>query len=121
MSSPAVIQRRPWPLRIVGFLVFIVVFTRELILANIDVAIIVLFKPVSSLAPEFITYPLEGLTEFEIVVLSHCITLTPGTTSVDVSEDQKRLTVHALNANDPQAVCDGIKQKLEKPLLAWTR
>ena len=121
MSSPAVIKKRAWPLRIIGFLVFIVVFTREMLLANIDVAKIVLFKSVDTLTPDFVTYPIDGLSEFEIVALSHCITLTPGTTSVEVSDDLKRLTVHALNGNDPESVCAGIKKTLETPILAWTR
>jgi multisubunit Na+/H+ antiporter MnhE subunit len=123
MSSPAGIQtkRRPWPLRAPGFVVFLAVFARELVLANIAVAKTVLFQSVDELAPGFVTYPTEGLTEFEIVVLTHCITLTPGTTSVEVAEDLKTVLVHALDARDPQGVCDGIKKTLETPILAWTR
>lgn len=121
MSASAVISKRPWPLRAAGFIVFLCVFTRELVLANIAVAKSVLLQGVDELTPGFVRYPTEGLTEFEIVALSHCITLTPGTTSVEVSEDLKTLLVHALDARDPQGVCDGIKKTLEKPILAWTR
>lgn len=121
MRTPEKIKRRPWPLRMLAFAAFLFHFTRELVLANIAVAKSVLFQPVSALAPDFITYPLDGLTDFEIVVLTHCITLTPGTTSVEVSEDRTTLVVHALDARDPQGVCDGIKKTLEAPILAWTR
>ena len=121
MSTAPEIKRRPWALRGLGFAAFLFHFTCELVLANIAVAKSVLFQPVSALVPDFISYPLEGLTDFEIVVLTHCITLTPGTTSVDVSEDGKVLVVHALDARDPQGVCDGIKKTLEAPILAWTR
>lgn len=122
MTSPASLtKKRPWPLRAAGFAVFLAVFTRELVLANIAVAKTVLFQRVDELAPGFVRYATEGLTEFEIVVLSHCITLTPGTTSVEMSEDLKTLVVHALDARDPQGVCDGIKKTLETPILAWTR
>lgn len=115
------VSRRPWPLRVLRLAAFFFHFARELVLANIAVAKSVLFQPVSALAPDFIRYPLDGLTDFEIVVLTHCITLTPGTTSVEVTEDRKTLLVHALDARDPQGVCDGIKKTLEAPILAWTR
>lgn len=115
------IRPRRWPLRAAGFLKFLGVFTRELVLANIAVARAVLFQPVADLAPGFVHYPTAGLTDFEIVVLSHCITLTPGTTSVEISDDRRTLVVHALDARDPQGVCDGIKKTLEAPVLGWTR
>lgn len=121
MKNPAKIERRPWLLRFFGLILFSFRFSRELVLANIAVAKSVLFEPVSALSPDFITYPLDGLSDFEIVVLTHCITLTPGTTSVEVSEDKTSVVLHALDARDPQAVCDGIKKTLEAPILAWTR
>lgn len=122
MSSPSAVPvSRPWPQRVPGFLKFCLVFTRELVLANIEVAKVVLLRPVKSLAPDFIRYPLDGLTEMEVVILSHCITLTPGTTSVEISQDLKTLVVHALDARDPEKVCAGIKNNLERPILAWTR
>jgi multicomponent Na+:H+ antiporter subunit E len=113
--------RRPLPLRALGLAAFGFHFTRELVLANIAVAKSVLFQPLAALAPDFIDYPIEGLTEFEILVLTHCITLTPGTTSVEVSADRATLVLHALDARDPQGVRDGIKKTLEAPILAWTR
>jgi multisubunit Na+/H+ antiporter MnhE subunit len=121
MSIPADTPRRPWPLRAVSFAAFLGIFMRELVLANIAVAKTVLFQPLAELAPGFVTYPVGHLGDFEIVALSHCITLTPGTTSVEISEDRKTLLVHALDARDPQGVCDGIKKTLETPILAWTR
>jgi multisubunit Na+/H+ antiporter MnhE subunit len=113
--------RRPIAVRLFAFIVFIFAFTRELLSSNVAVARTVLFQPVSALSPGFISYRLDGLSDFEIVVLTHCITLTPGTTSVEVSPDHTELVVHALDARDPQDVCASIKAKLEAPMLAWTR
>jgi multicomponent Na+:H+ antiporter subunit E len=101
--------------------VFLFCFARELILANITMAKIVLFQKREDLAPDFIEYDTTGLSPFEIVVLTHCITLTPGTTSVELSDDETRVVVHALDARDAAGVCLGIKNTLERPLLAWTR
>lgn len=108
-------------LRVPGLLIFALRFVRELILANITMAKVVLFQKTDQLAPDFLNYDTTGLTPFEIVVLTHCITLTPGTTSVELSDDEKSVVVHSLDARDPAGVCLGIKTSLEKPLLGWTR
>lgn len=110
-----------WPARVVGFLMFIVHFTRELVMANIAIAKSVLLHKNSELAPGFLSYPLKGLSRFEILVLTHSITLTPGTASVQISDDYSELVVHAFDARDPDAVRASIKTGLETPLLAWTR
>jgi multisubunit Na+/H+ antiporter MnhE subunit len=112
---------RSWVRRAFGLAAFFLAFARELLLANIAVAKSVLFAPVSDLSPGFVTYRLDNLTDFEIVVLTHCITLTPGTTSVEVAEDRTSVVLHALDARDPEGVCAGIKKTLEAPILAWTR
>ena len=109
------------PARAVGFLAFCFHFTRELVMANISIAKSVLFQKQSELAPGFLTYPLKGLSRFEILVLTHSITLTPGTTSVKVSDDFSELLVHAFDARDPDGVRASIKNGLEIPILAWTR
>lgn len=114
-------QRRALALRAWNFVWFLLCFARELVLANIAVAKTVLFQRRDELAPGFLDYDLRGLSPFEIVVLTHCITLTPGTTSVEVSDDNRCVVVHALDARDPVAVRQSIKDGLEAPLLAWTR
>lgn len=122
MSNPAKPSTaHSWPARVVGFFAFGLHFTRELVLANIAVAKSVLFQKREELAPGFIRYPLKGLNRLEILVLTHSITLTPGTTSVKIAEDYSELIVHALDARDPDGVRASIKNGLETPLLAWTR
>jgi multisubunit Na+/H+ antiporter MnhE subunit len=100
---------------------FLLRFLRELVLANITMAKIVLFQKREDLAPDFVVYDTTGLSPFEVVVLTHCITLTPGTTSVELDDEATRVIVHALDARDPSGVCRGIKHTLERPLLGWTR
>ncbi len=119
-AGRAAAPRAVW-LRLPGFLFFLVRFARELVLANIAMAKVVLFQNPKSLKPEFFIYDLTGLGPAEIVILTHCISLTPGTTSVDVSEDETRVLVHGLDVTDLGEICLGIKNNLEKPLLGWTR
>jgi multisubunit Na+/H+ antiporter MnhE subunit len=80
-----------------------------------------LFQRREDLAPGFLTYPVERLSKLEILVLSHCITLTPGTTTVEISPDFTRLVLHALDARDAEATLRGIRDELEAPILRWTR
>jgi multisubunit Na+/H+ antiporter MnhE subunit len=104
-----------------AFVRFVLRFLREFLLANLQLLRLVAFAPRSSLQPGFVLYDVGGLRPFEVVVLSHCITLTPGTTSVDLSADGATLVVHALDAADPAAVRRGIDEGLRAPLLAFTR
>jgi multisubunit Na+/H+ antiporter MnhE subunit len=104
-----------------GFFLFVLYFLRALILANLQLAKTILFERREDLAPGFLTYPVEQLSKLEILVLSHCITLTPGTTTVEISPDFTRLTLHALDARDAGATLRGIRLGLEAPILRWTR
>lgn len=113
--------RRSLPARAMGLLLFLGHFVYELVMANLSLARAVLLQRREELAPGFLTYPLEGLTSLEILVLTHSITLTPGTTSVEISPTRDVLLVHAFDARDPEAVRASIREGLEKPLLAWSR
>ncbi|MEL6647984.1 MAG: Na+/H+ antiporter subunit E [Pseudomonadota bacterium] len=89
----------------------------DIIVANIEVAIIVVFKRNDQMQPNWVNIPLDLRTPEAIAVLASTITLTPGTVSADLSEDGKSLLVHALDAPDPDAVRDEIKQRYEARLM----
>lgn len=107
--------------RSVALVRFLGAFAREFLISNWVMARAVLFGRQQDLYPNLLTYDVSGLTPFEILVLSHCITLTPGTTTVGVSEDWSRLTLHAFDARDPAQVRASIDRSLRAPLLAFTR
>ena len=92
------------------------VFVRELILSAWRVATIVM-RPKIDLQPGIIAYPLTVDRDFEITMLANLITLTPGTLSVDVSDDRKTLYVHCIDVPDPQATIDDIKNVFEHKIL----
>lgn len=120
-ASTSDIQRRSLLSQAVGFFLFVIAFLRALVLANLQLAKTILFEKREDLSPGFLTYPVENLSKLEILVLSHCITLTPGTTTVEISADFTKLTLHALDARDPEATVKSIREELERPLLRWTR
>ena len=63
-----------------------------------------------------VSIPLDLRTPEAITVLAGTITMTPGTVSSDVAADGRSLLVHCLDAPDPDAVRDEIKQRYERRL-----
>lgn len=88
----------------------------DIIVANIQVAKIVLFMPNRDLQPAWITVPLDLRSPEAITVLAGTITLTPGTVTADTSQNGHALLVHCLHAPDPESVIADIKSRYEAPL-----
>lgn len=101
------------PLRML-FYVLIVIW--DIIVANVQVALIVLFKRNSDMRTTWVNIPLDLRTPEAIAILAGTITLTPGTVSADLSDQGHALLVHALDAADPEAVRDQIKTRYEHRL-----
>jgi multisubunit Na+/H+ antiporter MnhE subunit len=104
-----------------GFVRFLAVFLRAFILSNIRLAQSILFQPLDAIHPGFIRYEVGELGRFELYLLAQCITLTPGTTTVEIADDGRALLLHAFEASDPAAVCAGIDATLKKAILEFTR
>ncbi|MCU5745949.1 Na+/H+ antiporter subunit E [Staphylococcus sp. SQ8-PEA] len=91
----------------------IFVFLIELIKANIDVMRIVL-QPSLKNEPAFFTYDTDLKTDWQVVLLSNLITLTPGTIVVGLSEDRRQIYIHAIDFGEKEEEVEGIKSSLEK-------
>jgi len=89
------------------------VFIKEMIKANLDVVKIVL-SPKLKMTPGIIAYKMDVKTDAGITLLANSITLTPGTLSVDISEDRKTLYIHALHIEDAAELEQSIRDSLEK-------
>lgn len=97
------------------------IFLKALVIANIDVAKLVMSQTVK-VRPGFLAVPMEAVTDLEITSLANSITLTPGTISVHIARDHKTIIVHVLHVgDDPEPVRRDIKQTLEANILKWTR
>lgn len=88
----------------------------DIVVANVVVAKIVVFKRNKDMQPNWIAIPLDIRTPEAITVLAGTITMTPGTVSSDVSACGRSLLVHCLHAPDPDAVRDEIKERYERRL-----
>jgi multicomponent Na+:H+ antiporter subunit E len=91
-------------------------FVKELILSAWRVARLVV-SPRMELQPGIFAYPLKVDRDFEITLLANLITLTPGTLSVDVSDDKRLLYVHAIDCSDPEASIKDIETGFERKIL----
>ena len=91
------------------------VFGYDILVANFHVARLVL-GPNDRLRPGFLEVPLDIEDEFGIALLASMVTLTPGTVSVDLDDEHRVLTVHALDIDDGPAMVSLIKSRYEKPL-----
>ncbi len=98
--------------QMVGFLVF---FIKEMVMANLRVAYYVV-SPLSRLRPGIVAVGIGDMTDLEITVLANFITLTPGTLTLDVSEDRTQLIVHCMDASDPDRIKREIHDGLERRL-----
>lgn len=83
------------------FLGFLVVLVIEIIKSNIDVARIVL-SPSMPIQPEFIRVPIRIKNEVNRVILGNSITLTPGTLTVEITDEY--CLVHALTKDAADAM-----------------
>lgn len=99
--------------RVVSFFFF---FLYELVKANLQVAYEVI-TPKLNMTPGIVAVPLDITSDFQITMLANLITLTPGTLSLDVSEDKKVLYVHSMYIKDKEEFIRGIKNGFEKRII----
>lgn len=88
----------------------------DIMLANVQVAWIILTIPNSKLKPVWIVVPLQLRQPEAITVLAGTITLTPGTVSADLSDEGHYLLVHVLHTDNPDAIRDDIINRYERRL-----
>jgi multicomponent Na+:H+ antiporter subunit E len=102
--------------RLWSFIKLIFIFIRELILSNVAIVKIVL-KPRLDMRPAIFAMGTELTKDWQIMLLSNLITLTPGTLVIDVSEDNKTLFIHAMNIGEVEDEINSIKNSFEKAIL----
>ncbi|MFC6487556.1 Na+/H+ antiporter subunit E [Nitratireductor sp. GCM10026969] len=98
------------------FISLAALFLYELVLSAWRVALLVL-SPRMNLKPGIFAYPLKVERDLEITLLANMITLTPGTLSVDVSEDHKFLYIHAIDCSEPDSLRRDIAQGFERRIM----
>jgi multicomponent Na+:H+ antiporter subunit E len=95
-------------------------FIWELLLANMRVAWDVV-TPTHLMQPGVIAVPLDAREDLEILILANMVSLTPGTLSLDVSDDRTVLYIHAMYLHDRERITRAIKHGFERRLLEVMR
>jgi multicomponent Na+:H+ antiporter subunit E len=106
--------------RVTAIIYLIFLFAKELILANLEVLKFV-YKPKMDFEPGIFALPTELKSNWEITMLANLITLTPGTLSVCLSNDNKLIYIHAVDIADVEDTITQIKESFEKAIMEVTR
>jgi len=106
--------RLPRVLHLTGYFIY------QLIVSNFRVMWEVI-TPRHSSRPGIIGIELDARTDLEIMLVANMISLTPGTLSLDLSDDRRVLYVHFMFLDDPAAARQDIKEGLERRVLEALR
>lgn len=98
--------------RLIGFALF---YVGELVLSNLRLARDILTRPIHA-RPAVIAVPLDELNDLQLLALNNLVTMTPGTLSLDISDDRRMLFIHAMYVSDPDAFRREIKEQYEKKI-----
>lgn len=101
------------PLRVVEYGLVVL---WDIVVANIQVAMIILFRRNADIRSRWITVPLDLTSAEAITVLAGTITMTPGTVATMLATDGRSILVHCLHTDDPDGVRDDIKTRYEARL-----
>lgn len=95
---------------------YVVIVLFDIVVANVQVAMIILFKRAGDVRSHWITIPLDLTAPEAITVLAGTITMTPGTVSATLASDGGSILVHCLHTDDPDGVRQTIKARYERRL-----
>ncbi len=98
----------------------VIFFIKALVISNLRVLRAVL-APSQISRPGIIRLPLDARTDMEIMLVANLISLTPGTLSIDVSEDRRNLYVHVMFLEDVDDARRELKEGLERRVLEVLR
>jgi multicomponent Na+:H+ antiporter subunit E len=91
-------------------------FTRELLVANFRVAADVLRG--DQIEPAVIGIPLDITSDGEILLLAMLINITPGSVTIDLSDDRRTLYVHVMHMKTAEHTRREIKHGFERRIKA---
>lgn len=97
---------------------FILFYLSKLVQANFYMAFIIL-SPKMKTQPGFIEFPLKIKSSAGLLLFSNLMSMTPGSLSVDMSNDRKILLLHVLMKNDEQIILKDI-ENIQKRILRLT-
>ena len=95
---------------------FVLFYLVKLVQSNIYMAYVIL-SPKMKTNPGFMEVPLRLRTSAGLLLFSSLISMTPGTLSVDISDDKKTMLVHVLLKDDDKKIhceIDNIQKRVQR-------
>ena len=99
--------------RVFKFIVYIPWLLWEIILANVEIAYLVL-NPKPLVDPQIVRFKNDLKTDLGIVTLAHSITLTPGTVTVEANREE--FIIHAIWQKSAEGIIGGEMQRKVKKI-----
>ncbi|HBU81833.1 Na+/H+ antiporter subunit E [Chryseobacterium mucoviscidosis] len=112
--------QRFYIVRVWAIIKLIALLFKELVRASIEV-IRQIMKPKLDIRPGIFTYQTQLSSDWEVTLLCLLIALTPGSLPLEISGNQRKLYIHALDIKDQQKMSDDIKNTFEKAIMEVTR
>jgi multicomponent Na+:H+ antiporter subunit E len=100
---------------LIALLYFIPVYLWELILSNLRIAREVI-TPGDQTHPGFIEIEIEPASDTAALAYCNLLAMTPGSLTVDLSPDRRKVIVHAMYLDDPEAFRADLERTLEAHL-----
>jgi multicomponent Na+:H+ antiporter subunit E len=108
--------------KVFGFLVrvfrsvlFIFYYLKELILSSLYVAYDII-TPKDLMKPGIVEVPVDLKNDTAIIAFANLISMTPGSLTMDMSADKKKIYVHAMYLHDKEEFIRKMKGELERKI-----
>ena len=88
---------------------FFVYYLINLVKSNLYLTYDIL-SPKMRFKPGFIEVPLTLKSDFGMLLFSNLLSMTPGSLTIDISENRQFVLVHVLYRNDPTEMLDDIQK-----------
>jgi multicomponent Na+:H+ antiporter subunit E len=95
---------------------FVLFFIVEVTYATARIAFEIV-TPTHHMNPAIVAIPLDTKSRLQTAVLASLITLTPGSFSIEISDDERTLFVHTMYLESPESFRQEIKDKFERRVI----
>ncbi|MBX3247310.1 MAG: Na+/H+ antiporter subunit E [Myxococcales bacterium] len=101
--------------RVVTALALLVVFLGQVVSSGLLTAWLIV-RPGHRPQPGLVRIPFSGLSPTGAAMLGSMITLTPGTTTIDIDLERGEMLLHLLDASAPETAATEIHRRFELPM-----
>ena len=99
---------------------FIITYLFSLLLANLRIAFDIL-RPGLNIQPGIILIRIRAQTDFELMVFTNLLMMTPGTMALDISKDRNWMSVHVMYLHDVKELRKELEVDLQNKVLEVLR